>query len=121
MIPKLRIALLLTCAVVMHAAVQIPEEHRVELRQLVWLEGGQFAKGASNKNRPESIGRIEESQVVWNKQVYPVDSFTEKAGVVTVVFELGTLNLTRKDAKRLEGKFIAKAGDKHVFRTGGGW
>jgi len=121
MSPHLRIALSLAVAACIHGAVEVPADHQMEMKQLVWIQGGVFVEGASNKNRPEAIGRIEESQIVWNKTVYPIDSFAEKDGVVTVVFELGTLKVKRRDAKRAEGTFADKDGAKHVFRTGGGW
>ncbi len=121
MIPASALTLLLATVVSAHAAVEVPEQHRVELKNLVWIEGGEFVKGPSNKNRPTAIGRVEENQIVWNKTVFPVDSFSEKAGTVTIVFELGTLTLVRRDEKRLEGTFASASGEKHIFRTGGGW
>ncbi|MBA3847274.1 MAG: hypothetical protein H0X45_11615 [Planctomycetes bacterium] len=121
MIPHIRFALPLAFIACVHGAVEVPAEHRLEMKQLVWTQGGTFVEGASNKNRPEAIGRIEESQIVWNKTVYPIDSFAEKEGVITVVFELGTLTVKRRDPKRAEGRFADKAGATHIFRTGGGW
>src|SRR5436190_2025761 len=101
--------ILLLVAVVAYAAaaaVEVPEGWRLDFKDLTWGAGGDFVEGPSNRNKPTSIGRIEETQIVWNKQVYPIDSFTIKDDkTLVVVFQLGTLTVVTKTPRQLDCQF----------------
>jgi hypothetical protein len=103
------------------AAVEVPEEWRLDFKDLIWGKGGDFVEGPSNRNKPAAIGRIEETQIVWNKQVYPISAFTIKDDkTAELVFELGTLTVITKNTRMYEGRFKELATNKdHWFRTGG--
>jgi hypothetical protein len=102
------------------AAVAVPKEHQVELRDLSWLnrniETGKlwWGKGDGTKKFPNDLGRIEAKEIMWDHKFYPIQTFEEdKDKTVTLTFELGTLVL-KWESESLRQVIFAPVGDQQA-------